>query len=105
MHFARRHTSSKLDVLKLQLTRKRFERGSLWSIAGQDQLRFRKPLLNFRERLQNARHVVKRIHVAVRQKDRLQRFALSILEPRVVDHVCDRKCMQAELAEYINEVL
>src|SRR6185503_4472385 len=65
MHLARRHTSAKLDILYLQLTREQFERRSLWSIASQDQLRLRKPLLNFREGPQDTRHVVKRIHVAI----------------------------------------
>src|SRR6185369_1847873 len=105
MHLARRHASAKLDVLEPQLARKRLQRRSLWSISSQYQPRLRKALLDLREGAQNTRDVVERIHVAVRQKDRLQRFALSVFKPLVVDHVRDRKSVQAKLAEHINEVL
>src|SRR5688572_28922920 len=87
VHLVGRYTSAEFDVLQLQLTRERLEHRPLTAVAHDDQPCLRKPLLDLRKRSQNARDVVQRIEIAVRQEDRPQWFPFAKLETARVNHV------------------
>jgi hypothetical protein len=105
VHLVRRDASAKLDVLQFQITREPFQRRPLTAVACDDQPCFGKTLLDLRKRTQNARDVVQRIQVAVRQEDRQQRFSLFELEPIGVDDVCHRRSTQTKLPKNVDQIL
>src|SRR5690349_7560808 len=103
-HLLRRYEAEKLDVAKLQLMDQRFESLALTAAARNRQLRLRILTLNDRKRPHDAGYVVQRIKIAIRQKDRSQRFALVVLEMIDVDDVRDRLRVQTELVENFDEI-
>src|SRR5687767_369377 len=105
VHLVWRNASAELNISQTQLKRQRFQRCTLAAVAREDQPRLGKPLLDLRKRSQNTCHVIQRIEIAIREKDRQQWFALLKLEPIRIDDVRHRGSAQTKLPKHVDEIL
>src|SRR5688500_17604025 len=104
IHFLGGDASTKFNVPQFQITGKPFEFRPLTAVSRDNQPCIGKLLLDFFESPQNTSHVVQRIKISVRQKDRLQRLSLVKLEAVGIDDIRDRVSTQTKLAEHLNQV-